>query len=69
MIIIMDHNLRDSIILRVLVHLLNNKDHKKTLLVALEMILIKKMNLVVLVKFNTLKKLKKISHRQKKNNQ
>ena len=69
MIIIMDHNLRDSIILRVLVHLLNNKDHKKTLLVALEMILIKKMNLVVLVKSNTLKKLKKISHRQKKNNQ
>jgi len=69
MIIIMDHNLRDSIILRVLVHLLNNKDHKKTLLAALEMILIKKMNLVVLVKFNTLKKLKKISHRQKKNNQ
>jgi len=69
MIIIMDHKLRDSIILRVLVHLLNNKDHKKTLLVALEMILIKKMNLVVLVKSNTLKKLKKISHRQKKNNQ
>ena len=69
MIIIMDHKLRDSIILRVLVHLLNNKDHKKTLLVALEMILIKKMNLVVLVKFNKLKKLKKISHRQKKNNQ